>query len=75
MRSPFASPAVVRHMISRALDGVGGPLSPGGRRTGRRTTAIGTVAVLLAVCGCQSNAGSDAAQGKGKPLPGIKELA
>ena len=75
MRSPLASPAVVSHMISRVAGGVVGPLvSPGGRRTGRRTTALAAVAVLLAVCGCQSNAGSDAAQGKGKPLPGIKEM-
>jgi len=30
--------------------------------------------VLLTVCGCQSNAGSDTAHGKNKPLPGIKEF-
>ena len=30
--------------------------------------------MLLAVCGCQSHARSDAAHGKNKPLPGIKEF-
>jgi hypothetical protein len=75
VRSPVASPAVVSHRISRALGGVVGPhVSPGDRRTGRRTTALAAVVVLLAVAGCQSNAGSDEAQGKGRPLPGIKEF-
>ena len=75
MRSPVASPAVVSHRISRALGGVVGPrVSSGDRRTGRRTTALAAVAVLLAMTGCQSNAGSDAAHGKGRPLPGIKEF-
>jgi hypothetical protein len=36
--------------------------------------ALAALAVLLAVCGCQSNAGSDTAHGKNKPLPGIKEF-
>jgi hypothetical protein len=75
VRSPSASPAVVSHMIGRVLGGVVGPLvSPAGRRRGRRTTALAAVAVLLAVTGCHSNGGSDTAQNKGKPLPGIKEF-
>jgi hypothetical protein len=62
-------------MIGRALGGVVGPrVSSTGRRRGRRTTALAAVAVLLAVTGCQSNGGSDTAPGKGKPLPGIKEM-
>ena len=36
--------------------------------------ALAALAVLLAVCGCQSNAGSNTAHGKNKPLPGIKEF-
>ena len=75
MRSPSASPAVVSHMIGRVLGGVVGPLvSPARRRRGRRTTALAAVAVLLAVTGCHSDGGSDTAQNKGKPLPGIKEM-
>jgi hypothetical protein len=62
-------------MIGRVLGGVVGPLvSSTGRRRGRRTTALAAAAVLLAVTGCQSNGGSDSAQNKGKPLPGIKEM-
>lgn len=61
MRSPVPSP-VTSPVTSRVTS------------RGRRATALAAVAVLLVVCGCQAHAGSDAAHGKGKSLPGIKEF-
>jgi hypothetical protein len=60
VRSPVASP--VTSAVTR--EGV----------TRMIGCALAALAVLLAVCGCQSNAGSDTAHGKNKPLPGIKEF-
>lgn len=60
-----------RRVLGRA---VGPRVSPRGGRLGRRTTALAAVAVLLAVSGCASDAGSNASQGKNKQLPGIKEF-
>lgn len=75
MPSPVPCPVASRTprtLTRRVLGRVVCPRHPTGGR--RRATALAAVAVLLAVSGCASDAGSDASQGKGKPLPGIKEF-
>lgn len=75
MPSPVPCPVASRTprtLTRRVLGRVVCPRLPTGGR--RRATALAAVAVLLTVSGCASDAGSDASQGKGKPLPGIKEF-
>ena len=75
MPSPVPCPVASRTprtLTRRVLGRVVCPRHPTGGR--RRATTLAAVAVLLAVSGCASDAGSDASQGKGKPLPGIKEF-
>ena len=78
MSSSFSRPTAswpVARTIRRGLGRAARRLSPpGGGRVGRRTAALAAVVALLAVAGCQSNAGSSASQGKGTHLPGTKEF-
>jgi len=69
VRSPIASP-----VASPAASPVGSPVTSAALVSCRIGRALAALAVLLAVCGCQSNAGSNTAHGKNKPLPGIKEF-
>jgi hypothetical protein len=75
---PPASPTTSRlasRLASRVLgSGVDTQVIPQGRRIGRLTTALAAVAMLLAVSGCSSDAGSHASERNGKHLPGTKEF-